>query len=386
MKNSTIQMNKFLPLPENLPHSWMNSKNIELIKEPDGFSWVSDVEHVVNEKNGDIFLADSDPAFYLCGAEIPGGKFFELFPYHYYDKSEEEFLGSKVNYKLIAKNITSSDIRLEIRGMGTTRDWDHFKTWEGAFQGNGAAVFYLKPGEAICLWEEKKLDGALPWSGVFLGIASGNLWICDYVYKGETDPGIENAKPIPDLSQPPVEWPAFTRGTANWNSADIKLFHGERTDKNRIRLGYVNPGTYSFAFADSPGGPESRPQLYAAVERTFKDDLFSVLDPVSKKSHLYFGGNYPVMYNLYIPLINDSTAKKTVSLNLSSNDKVEVDTIVGIWMNRKMYWCRVPMVGKNLPWRCMEFDLEPGEEGEIKMTIVPLGSRWGGIVATFCGS
>ena len=351
-------------------------------RKPDSFSWISDVEHIIYSENGEKYLADGDPAFYFCGATIPGCSFFELFPYHYYDKKEEEILGKKIHYSLIAKNINSVEVILEIDGQGTTRDWDHFKTWRGALSGKHKRMIRIPPGKSVTLWTEKDLDGDLPWSGVILGYASADVWVCDYAWTGEMDPGAENARPMPDLSLPPIEWPSFTRGTATWNAADVDFFPNARTAGGKIPLGKMNNGVYSLAIAEAPGGPENKPQLYAARERSFPSDQLPVLDPVSQKSHLYFGGNYPVMYNFRIPLANEGDKSRRVSFNISSNDTWNVDSIIGAWINGEMLWKRVPDVDRNLYWSLWEIDLEPGETEEVDFILVPLGSRWGGMIAS----
>ena len=109
----------------------------------------------------------------------------------------------------------------------------------------------------------------------------------------------------------------------------------------------------------------------------------NVLDPVSQKSHLFFGGNYPVMYKLPLALANDSASTKTVSIFVSSNDKYNVDTLAGIWFQGKMTMRRVPIVGKKKHWKVIAITLPAGQILDEEITIVPIGSRWGGMVVSF---
>lgn len=352
-------------------------------REPNTWSWISDIEHALEETTGEPFIADVPRPYYWCGDRIPGGRNFELFPYHYYDKVEEDILARRINYTLRVKNIVERDVTVEIFGMGTTRDWDHYKTWEGALRGDGKQTFTLKPGEERVLWEEKQLVGDLPWSGIILGKADGDLWVCDYIYLGDTDPGYVHAEPQPDLAWPPYLLASYTRGGVDWNAARIDLFPERRDPGGRLPLAAIGNGAWNMAFGYSPGGPITNLCEYKAMEPTFPEDVLSVLDPVSGKEHLFFGGNYPIMYKFRLPVVNDSTERKSIRFYLCSNDKFNVDTIAGVWIQERMLACRVPMVSKNKQWRIFTLTLDPGEESEaVDFIVVPLGSRWGGMIGT----
>lgn len=380
---SSRKIETFKPLPADLKQVWVDQTNSSFKIHPQTFAWISDIEHVYWEQSKTSYLADAQVPYYLCGATVPGHTSFELFPYHYYDQKEAELLGGEINYKLIAKNISNEDVVLEIEGMGTTRDWDHHKAWQGALGGEGKKVVVLKPGQSITIWQEKSLKGDLPWSAIVFGKASGDLWFCDYVYLCEDDPGIENAKAIPDLSLSPIDWPSFTRGIATWHRADIHLFPNLRTPSGRIDLSNIQSGIYSFAVSDSPGGPASAPADYTAVRASFKTDEYPVLDPVSQISHRFFGGNYPVMYNVSVPLANTTDKKIKVSFYICSNDKFGVDSLIGVWMDGQLSWARAPMILKNQHWELFVKEVLPGQIMDIEFVMVPLGSRWGSMIGSF---
>ncbi len=375
--------NEFFKFNEGKRHIYLTEPGqVKFMKEKDTYVWVSDIEHVIEKNTQEIFLADGEKKFYLAGDKIPAGKKFELFPYHFYYKTEEEKLKKKVNYKLIMKNISKEETEVEIFGIGTTTDWDHYKTWEGAFKGNKKGIIKLKPSETYTLWEEKSLVGDLPWSGIVLGKTNGDIWVCDYCYLGDEDPGTDNAEQIPDLTYEPYLLASFTRGTAPWNAASIDYFPHLRDENNILKLSKINDSIYSTAIAFSPGGPYNKLCNYNAVEPTFREDKLLVMDPVSKKEHVFFGGNYPIMYKYNIPVINDTTGTKTLSFYISSNDKFKVDTIVGVWINGKMLACRVPIVSLNSNWKVLNLSLEAGEKETLDFVVVPLGSRWGGMVTS----
>gem|GEM_PF-555399 len=388
----------FRPLPPQLAQQWLSESagDATFERRPHGFAWISDIEHVVMPigkepareypKEGPYYMASAKPATYMCGATIPAGRYFELFPYHYYAKEEEQLLGGRISYKLIAVNRTDKPVTLQISGQGTTCDWDHFKAWEGALRGDKKQTIVIQPGQTATLWEERALEGDLPWSGIFLGCADGDLWVCDYTWYGEKDPGIAQAEQMPDLALPPTLWPSYTRGTADWIAADVYIFPKRRDATARLPLSKVPDGVYSFAFAASPGGPLDKPCEYMVRPNTFKDDTYPVTDPLSGQTHLFFGGNYPVMYEFALPLANDTASTRTVEFFLCSNDKLKVDTLAGVWMQGKMMWRRVPMVGNNSHWNVWSATLAPGAKTEARMTIVPLGSRWGGMIGSLAVS
>jgi len=347
------------------------------------YTWMSDVERVTWVDREEIFLADSDPAYYLCGDVIPGGRHFELFPYHfYYQEEKDKLLGDRINYALIAQNISDEEVTIEIEGKGTTTDWDHYKTWEGAFQGKGQETIRLQPGEIHTLWREKELEPDLPWSAIVLGTTTGDILVADYAYLSEEDPGIEEAEQMPDIAWDPYYLASFTRGTVDWNGADIVYFPDKRDEQNRIPLSAVEDNIYSIAIGYSPGGPVNNLCEYRVIEPTFAEDELIVEDPLSGKSHPFFGGNYPIMYHFSLPLVNNTDDKKTVNFYLASNDIYNVDTIAGVWIEEEMHHKRVPALGRNEHWHVFDIQLAPNETKETDFIVVPLGSRWGGMIAS----
>lgn len=373
----------FEPLPAALKETFLEEgKDAGFLRETDGFAWISDIEHVMFPDREEVFLADAPGSYSLFAAEVPAAKFFELFPYHYYDKKEEERLGGRIHYRLVAQNRTPEAVLLEIEGFGSTRGWEHREAWEAALQGGGRRAVRLAPGEILTLWEERALEGGLPWSAILLGRASGPLWVCDYAWLGEREPDPTTLTPMPDLALAPTLWPSFTRGTGEWNAAEVLWFPERRTAGGRIALSRVEPGAYSVAFGDSPGGPLNKPCVYTAVAPSFAEDEYPVFDPVSGETHLFFGGNYPVMYSLRAPLVNDTPEPRRVSLYLCANDKFKVDSILGVWMEGRMSGRRTPMWERNERWRVWTLELAPGEMQTVECLVVALGGRWGGAVAT----
>ena len=351
---------------------------------PNTWSWISDVEHVVEKTQKElVFLADSDPAYYLCGDTIPAGREFELFPYHYYDEWEVEQLGSTINYKLIAQNRTHEDLELEITGIGTATDWNNEVTWRDAFMGKGAFTKTLKPGEVVTLWEEHDLKGGLPWEGIIFGKASGDLFVADYAWTGEEDPGIWDAQQMPDIGWAPYWLASFTRGSADWNAATIDLFPRERTEEGKLPMSAFGDVVNSIAFAYSAGGPPSNQSYYKAVQPTFVQDYLSVKDAKSGLHHEFLGGNYTIMYRFSLPLVNDTEETKKLEFFIASNDIFGVDTLAGVWINGKMLNDRVAKLADNKHWKVFTITLEPGEEFTQDFTVVPLGSRWGGMIGSF---
>lgn len=373
----------FYQFPKEKKHIFLTEPNlITFTTPPDSYVWISDIEHVIEKNTGEIFLADGENPFYMAGDMIPKNKFFELFPYHFYYKNEEEKLGKKINYSLMIKNIEHHEIDVDISGIGTTKDWDHYKTWEGALRGDGKKSAKLKPGETLTLWRADRLDGDLPWSAIVLGRASGDIMVYDYCFLGDKDPGPDKAKQIPDLTYEPYLLASFTRGTADWNTAFIDYFPETKNANGMLQLSKIKDEIYSAAIAYSPGGPYNKLCNYNTVEPTFEKDRLSVVDPVSKKAHLFFGGNYPIMYKHSLPFINDGDTTRVVEFYISSNDKYNVDTIAGVWIQGKMLVCRVPIVGKNKHWKVFTLKIAPKEKHILDFTVIPLGSRWGGMVTS----
>lgn len=365
-------------------HAFLSQSHATFEKQPGTWAWISDVEHVVEkEKRELVFLADGDPAYTMGTGNIPAGKYFELFPYHYYDQWEVEQLGGKVNYRLAAQNRTDTPITITIDGEGTTRDWDHGVAWEAALADEGKHAITLQPGEVVTLWEEKQLEGGLPWSGIFLGRATGELYVTDYCYIGDEDPGFAHARPMPDLSWQPYELASFSRGHVDWNAAELGLFPRHRDAEGRLSLKAVPEGIHSIAFGYSPGGPPSNLCYYNAVPSTFARDENRVIDPVSNTNHLFFGGNYPVMYRFPLRLNNDTSEHRAVSFFLASNDIFGVDSLVGVWIDGRLLRDRVAMWEKNQHWRVFTITLAPGETFDQDFTVVSLGGRWGGVIGSF---
>lgn len=381
----TIQTDQdFYSFPEDQEIVYLE-ENTEVIfkRHENTYTWMSDVERVTWVDTEEVFLADSDPAYYLCGDVIPGGRHFELFPYHfYYQEEKDKLLGERINYSLILKNITDETVTIEIEGIGTTTDWEHYKAWEGAFHGEGQATIELQAGEIYTLWNEKRLTPGYPWSAIVLGKTSGDIWVADYAYLGEEDPGIEHAEQMPDIAWPPYLLASFTRGTVDWNAADIIYFPDLRDSKQRIPFSRLEDKIYSIAIAYSPGGPVDDLCKYKVIEPTFEEDILMVEDPLSGKSHLFFGGNYPIMYHFSIPLVNDTEDKKVARFYLCSNDVFNVDTIAGVWIEGEMHHKRVPAIGRNKHWPVFKVLLEPGQTKNPDFIVVPLGSRWGGMIAS----
>ncbi|MCC5878003.1 MAG: hypothetical protein JJU11_17430 [Candidatus Sumerlaeia bacterium] len=365
-------------------HTFLAQTHVTFDKLPESWAWVSDVEHIIEpEMREHRFLADGEPAYIMGSGTIPAGKYFELFPYHYYDKWEVEMLGGKANYRLAAQNRTDEYLTIELDGMGTTRDWEHWRTWHGALSGNGKKTITLAPGEVVTLWEEKQLEGGLPWSGIFLGKASGDLYVVDYCYIGDEDPGFAEAEPMPNIAWPPYLLASFSRGSVDWNAADLELFPAVRNEDNRLPLSKVDEMAYSIAFAYSPGGPITNLCLYKEVSPTFARDTVIVNDPVDGRNHPFFGGNYPIMYRFTLNLHNDTEETREVSFHLASNDIFGVDSLCGVWIEGEFLHDRARLWKANTQWRVFTITLKPGESHDQEFTVVPLGSRWGGLIGSF---
>lgn len=351
---------------------------------PNTWSWISDVEHVIEkEEREHIFLVDGDPAYYMCGDTIPAGRHFELFPYHYYDQWEVDMLGTRVNYTLVAQNRTDEPLELEITGIGTVTNWDNWKTWRDAFMGKGAFMKTLQPGEKVTLWQERDLEGGLPWSGIVFGRATGDLYVADYCWTGDEDPGFEHAEQMPDIGWAPYWLASFTRGSADWNAADIDLFPRSRREDGKLPLSAFGDQVSSLAIGYSAGGPPKDFCYYKAVQPTFVRDILNVTDSVSGWKHVFLGGNYTIMYQFHLPLVNDTNKAQTLEFFLASNDIFGVDTLAGVWINGTMMNNRVAKIADDRHWRIFSVTLQPGQEFDQDFTVVPLGSRWGGMIGSF---
>ncbi len=345
--------------------------------------WVSDIEHVFEKDTHEIFLADTTPAYVMARDTLPAGQDFELYPYHYYGKDEVAKLGRQISYKLACRNLEKTPVTLELYGVGTTTQWDQGIAWELALKGNGKKTLTLQPGEEYTFWQEKDLRGDFPWSGVILGKASGTLEVCDYAWQGDKDPGWIHLPQMPDLAWEPYYLASFSRGMCSWNAADITLFPDLIKEDKTLSLSRVNPGCYSIAFGYSPGGPINKLCDYKVVDNFSSQDDVQVLDPLSGKSHVFFGGNYPIQYRFSIPFHNDTKQKKTVSWYLCANDKYNVDTLAGVAIGKEFLKERVLSVNKNQHWKVFTLSLKPGEAYTLDFKVVPLGSRWGGMIGTF---
>lgn len=376
------------------PERFLSESEADFSQEPNGWTWVSDVEHMAWIETDESFLADPPFRYYLAGDRIPAGRRFELFPYHYYDRKEWERFGKKpLHYRLAARNETTRPVTLTVTGAGTTTDWEHWKAWDPALRGEGGTTVTLAPGESHTFWEARGLQPGLPWSAIVLGQADGDLHVFDYVYLQEKDPGLEELRPMPDLAWPPYLLASFSRGSVGWNAARIELLTRSRDSQGRIPVSVLAGAVQSVAFGASPGGPITDLCHYAVVAPTFAEDMVDVKDPVTSWSHVFFGGNYPIRYRLRLPLLNDTGSTATVRLWLASNDRFGVDTLAGLWTadagrpegseaSDPMSWARVPALPRRERWRAVSVTLAPGEHWETRFVIVPLGSRWGGLVAS----
>lgn len=348
--------------------------------------WISDAEHMVWDESREQFLADSTRPMCLAKDRIPAGRKFELFPYHYFRRKDYTTLGNRLlNYRLVARNETSRTVTLAISGQGMTRDWDHYKAWAGALAGDNATTVTLAPGDTHVLWEAKGLQPDLPWSAIVFGSADGDLQVADYCYLREDAPPLQSLAQMPDLAWPPYLLASFTRGSADWNSARVEILPNTRTAQGDLPVSAVAGAAQSVALAYSPGGPITTLSEYKAVSPTFARDSLVVKDPVSSYTHHFFGGNYPIVYDASTAFVNDTTQTVQVRLWICSNDRFNVDSFVGVWFTgaRRMAWARVPAMAKNNRWNPASVTIAPGQRETLAAVLVPLGSRWGGFVASW---
>jgi hypothetical protein len=89
------------------------------------------------------------------------------------------------------------------------------------------------------------------------------------------------------------------------------------------------------------------------------------------------------MYRFRLPLVNDTGETKTLSYYLASNDIYGVDSLAGVWIENTMLNDRVAKVADNMHWKVFSLSLEPGQKHTQEFVTVPLGSRWGGMIASF---
>jgi hypothetical protein len=373
---------EFVALPENTGKTPPLLDVYQFKRVSGTCTWVSDIEHVVEKHTQEIFLADTTPAYVMARDTVPANQNFELFPYHYYGKDEVEKLGRQISYRLACRNLENTPVTLEVYGVGTTTEWDQGIAWELALRNNGKKTLTLQPGEEYTFWREDKTRGDYPWSGIIFGKASGKIEVCDYAWQGDKDPGWVNLPQMPDLALEPYHLASFSRGMCSWNAADMPVFPDLVREDKVIALSRVNPGCYSVAFAYSPGGPLNKLCEYKVVDNFSSQDEMQVLDPLSGKSHVFFGGNYPAIYRFNLPLKNDTKQKRTISFYLCSNDKYNVDTLAGVDIAGKFLKERVLSVNKNQHWRVFTLTLKPGESYNLNYQVVPLGSRWGGMIGS----
>jgi hypothetical protein len=116
------------------------------------------------------------------------------------------------------------------------------------------------------------------------------------------------------------------------------------------------------------------------VEPAFAADQYYVTDPVSGHRHVFFGGNYPVCYRMPLPLANDTADTRTVTLHLSANDRLYVDSLAGVWLAGRFDWRRVAGSHTDAHWRFCRVVLAPGAHETVTPVIVSPGSRWGGLI------
>jgi len=348
--------------------------------------WISDIEEIAfvdENKNEQLLIANSPHKLLMGSGVIRAGNRFELFPYHYVEKDYVKKTKEMLNYHLIVRNEGDSTATLCLSGIGTVTGWAHWRPWDGALSGAKAAIVTLSPKQQYTVWSQKGLQDGLPYSGVMLGtVKGGDLHVYDYCYTGD-DPGIDGCQPVSDLTWAPKYDPAFIRGTAPWFTGMIKLFPQNRTQTGDIPVSAFGDKVNSVAFGYSPGGPITNLCLYNAVAPSFADDICMVLDPVSKKKHVFFGGNYPIVYSFDLPLFNDLDCPVEIEFLLSSNDVFGVNTYVGVWMNEKVVERDAPAIVKNNRLHVWKLKLAPNERYLANMRVVPLGSKWGGLVGSF---
>ncbi len=378
---------KILPT-DTLTSIPMNAANETLLTPPQAIFikgqnevvWISDIEDVTLKKNDqlDLLVANKPYKKYLASGKLPAGKQFQLFPYHYLSKDYQSVTSSSINYRLFVKNETTGVLTLTIHGQGFALDWNHWRSWDGALKGQGSKVHVLQPNEELTLWEPKELKPELPYNAIILGqVNGGDLSVYDYCYIND-DPGIEGCKELDDLAWAPTYDPAFIRGTADCFTATIKLDNAD----NALPVSKLMGGLKSVSFGYSPGGPITNLCEYKAVTPSFPDDTCVVTDSVSKKKHVFFGGNYPMIYNYRLPLLNDTGTPVEVNFYIASNDVFGVNSYVGVWMGDKALPFVAPAVKNGNRQHLWSLVLEPGELYHANMRIISLGSKWGGIIAS----
>lgn len=346
--------------------------------------WISDIELLTMPNDKSKHLVANAPHKTILGVgKIPAGNRFELFPYHYADEGYEKVLGGTISYRLLLKNETTGTVTVTLEGMGTALNWEHWRTWSGALGGQNSMVKELKPNEELTLWNPVKMKQGLPYSAVALGrVSGGDLSVYDYCYTGDKDPGMSGCRPLPDLTWPPYDHPSFIRGLASWFTGKIGYSALSRLEDGSIPVSDYLGKSHSVAFGFSAGGPITNLCDYKAVSPTFVDDVCLVSDPVSSASHIFFGGNYPMIYSLDLPLKNNTDKPVEIEFLLASNDKFGVHTYTGVSMAGKFLEKDAPTVVKGKRWKVWTLTLKPGERYDANMRIIPLGSRWGGLIAS----
>ena len=314
--------------------------------------WVSDIEHVTWKATGEVFLADTTRPVVMARDRIRAGNRFQLFPYHFISREEAGRLGGVPKYRLAARNDTSAPVTLAIEGMGAVTDWNHDRAWTAAILGEGATTVTLAPGAEHTIWQTRSLRPDFPWSAIVLGTATGDLTVADYCFLGDADPlappdpssppssfRLHPSSPpqMPDLAWPPYLLASFTRGTGDWFTGDIGILPQARDARGGIPLSRLAGKITSVAFGYSPGGPVTDLCEYKQVQPSFASDTLTVKDPASGWSHVFFGGNYPVMYRLPLALSNDTTGTLRVSC--------------GCAQTTASAWTPWPACGSTAAWR-----------------------------------
>lgn len=373
---------------------------------PNRTTWVSDAEHVTWEATKEVFIANGTPPYLLAADTLPARRIFELFPYHYLSPKEVPLLGGRpLHYRLEFVNSGNTPIAIELFGIGTTRSWDHQEAWAGALAGSGARKVALPPGAVHTLWEARALEPGLPWSGIILGRADAPLLVREYVFTEEGPLNLESARVMPDLAWPPYLLASFTRGLANWNMARIspRSADSQTTTATALKLSAFT-SAWSCAVGYSPGGPITNLCEYLAIAPTFARDTLLVKDSLSGYTHPFFGGSYPIRYEFTIPVENDTDATRSMTLAVRSNDRFRVDSLVGVSLapapdvdnyafekhlrpdppplSDRFFNHRAPWLARGAAWRAVRWELPPHTTTPLRYTVVPLGSRWGGLIVS----
>ena len=168
----------------------------------------------------------------------------------------------------------------------------------------------------------------------------------------------------------------------DWFTADVYLLPEARDAKGDLPVGALPARVSSIAFGYSPGGPITNLCEYKVVQPTFRHDIMRVPDPLTRWDHVFFGGNYPAMYRVRLPLVNDTTAPVTLNFHLASNDRFGVHSTAGVWLEGRLHRAVTPAIVRGDRWRVWSVRLAPGQRHAVDMTVVALGGLWGGFVGS----